>query len=167
MDGSGRETRANRGSHVVLMGKLNTSELSWTPFPIAPTQPPLLSTLFTTCTRSFLLGRFFFLFSHFSFAPNPYAPPTHPFLHFRAPVRLTTLLPSVSVSPPFMTAPTQALPPWLSDSTSLGTNAAGEPTATFTTVVNIPLTYFGPSVSNSNLQSHLLWGPVGHPVNSA
>ncbi|KAI0290266.1 hypothetical protein B0F90DRAFT_1787686 [Multifurca ochricompacta] len=46
-----------------------------------------------------------------------------------------------------MTAPTQQLPSWLSLSTSLATNAAGQPTATFTTLLTLPLTYFGPSVS--------------------
>ncbi|KAH9046126.1 hypothetical protein EDB84DRAFT_1467770 [Lactarius hengduanensis] len=43
-----------------------------------------------------------------------------------------------------MTAPTQELPAWLSLSTSLATNAAGEPTATFTTLIYLPLTYYGP-----------------------
>ncbi|KAH9168668.1 hypothetical protein EDB89DRAFT_2245077 [Lactarius sanguifluus] len=45
-----------------------------------------------------------------------------------------------------MTAPTQELPSWLSLSTSLATNAAGQPTATFTTLVYLPLTYYGPSI---------------------
>ncbi|KAH9010087.1 hypothetical protein EDB83DRAFT_2530929 [Lactarius deliciosus] len=45
-----------------------------------------------------------------------------------------------------MTAPTQELPAWLSLSTSLATNAAGQPTATFTTLVYLPLTYYGPSI---------------------
>ncbi|KAN0124148.1 hypothetical protein V8E53_015846 [Lactarius tabidus] len=45
-----------------------------------------------------------------------------------------------------MTAPTQQLPSWLSDSTSIATDAAGQPTATFTTVINLPLTYYGPSI---------------------
>ena len=43
--------------------------------------------------------------------------------------------------------------PWLSDSTSVVSNVVGEPTLMFTTVVNLPLTYFGHSVSRSNLQS--------------
>ncbi|KAF8260598.1 hypothetical protein EI94DRAFT_887246 [Lactarius quietus] len=45
-----------------------------------------------------------------------------------------------------MTAPTQQLPSWLSVSTSFATNAAGEPTATFTTLIELPLTYYGPSI---------------------
>ncbi len=49
--------------------------------------------------------------------------------------------------PPRMTAPTQELPSWLSLSTSLATNAAGQPTATFTTLLYLPLTYYGPPVS--------------------
>jgi len=49
--------------------------------------------------------------------------------------------------PSCMTAPTQELPSWLSYSTSVATNDQGDPTATFTTVINLPLTYYGPSVS--------------------
>ncbi|KAI0261169.1 hypothetical protein BC834DRAFT_972946 [Gloeopeniophorella convolvens] len=45
-----------------------------------------------------------------------------------------------------MAAPTQQLPSWLSRSTSTATNAEGQPTATFTTIVNLPLTYFGPPI---------------------
>ncbi|KAH9956041.1 hypothetical protein BGW80DRAFT_1466699 [Lactifluus volemus] len=45
-----------------------------------------------------------------------------------------------------MAAPTQALPSWLSDSTSLATDSAGQATATFTTVVSLPLTYYGPLI---------------------
>ncbi|KAI0246792.1 hypothetical protein BJV78DRAFT_1157633 [Lactifluus subvellereus] len=45
-----------------------------------------------------------------------------------------------------MTAPTQQLPSWLSYSTSLATNSAGQATATFTTVITLPLTYYGPPI---------------------
>ena len=46
-----------------------------------------------------------------------------------------------------MTQPTQVFPPWLTPSVSAVTNAAGVPVATETTIVYLPLTYFGPSVS--------------------
>jgi hypothetical protein len=49
-----------------------------------------------------------------------------------------------------MAAPTQPLPSWLSDSTSLATDSAGQATATFTTIVSLPLTYYGPPVSTLN-----------------
>ena len=45
-----------------------------------------------------------------------------------------------------MTQPTQVFPPWLTPSVSAITNAAGVPVATETTIVYLPLTYFGPSV---------------------
>ncbi|TDL25844.1 hypothetical protein BD410DRAFT_716917, partial [Rickenella mellea] len=44
-----------------------------------------------------------------------------------------------------MTQPTQELPPWLSASTF--TTDVGGIQQTGTSVVNLPLTYFGPSVS--------------------
>ena len=46
-----------------------------------------------------------------------------------------------------MTQPSQVFPPWLTPSVSAVTNAAGVPVATETTIVYLPLTYFGPSVS--------------------
>ena len=45
-----------------------------------------------------------------------------------------------------MPAPTQALPPYLSYSTSLITRPGGG-VKTSTTLVEVPLTYYGPSVS--------------------
>ncbi|KAI0044298.1 hypothetical protein FA95DRAFT_1562431 [Auriscalpium vulgare] len=45
-----------------------------------------------------------------------------------------------------MTAPTQQLPPWLSISTSIATDANGNPTATATTLLQLPLTYYGPPI---------------------
>jgi hypothetical protein len=45
-----------------------------------------------------------------------------------------------------MTQPTQELPPWLSASLTVITDPAGE-LITTTTVVQLPLTYYGPSVS--------------------
>jgi UDP-N-acetylglucosamine:LPS N-acetylglucosamine transferase len=45
-----------------------------------------------------------------------------------------------------MTQPTQELPPWLSASTVVVTNPGGSAVTT-TTVVRLPLTYYGPSVS--------------------
>jgi hypothetical protein len=50
-----------------------------------------------------------------------------------------------------MTQPTQVFPPWLTPSVSTVTNAAGTPVATDTTIVFLPLTYFGPSVGVANL----------------
>ena len=49
-----------------------------------------------------------------------------------------------------MAAPTQELPPWLSYSTETFTDAAGIPVAT-SSLVYLPLTYYGPSVSTSLL----------------
>ena len=46
-----------------------------------------------------------------------------------------------------MTQPTQVFPPWLTPSVSVVTNAVGTPVATDTSIVFLPLTYFGPSVS--------------------
>ncbi|KAH9985671.1 hypothetical protein BJV74DRAFT_886229 [Russula compacta] len=65
-----------------------------------------------------------------------------------------------------MTPPTQALPSWLSYSTSLATNAAGKPTATFTTVINLPLTYFGPSIPLGP-DSIWVYGGLSSPVPSS
>ncbi|KAI0064958.1 hypothetical protein BV25DRAFT_1914105 [Artomyces pyxidatus] len=45
-----------------------------------------------------------------------------------------------------MSAPTQQYPPWLSVSTSIATDSNGNPTATATTVLQLPLTYYGPSI---------------------
>ncbi|KAI9453306.1 hypothetical protein BJY52DRAFT_1289594 [Lactarius psammicola] len=58
-----------------------------------------------------------------------------------------------------MTAPTQELPSWLSLSTSLATNAAGQPTGTFTTLIYLPLTYYGPPIP---LGSDGVWYPPLH-----
>lgn len=44
------------------------------------------------------------------------------------------------------TTPTQELPPWYTQITTTATDAAGNPTATFTTLMRLPLTYYGPSV---------------------
>ena len=46
-----------------------------------------------------------------------------------------------------MTQPTQVYPPWLTPSVSAITNAVGVPVSTETTIVYLPLTYYGPSVS--------------------
>ncbi|KAF9790370.1 hypothetical protein BJ322DRAFT_1104030 [Thelephora terrestris] len=42
--------------------------------------------------------------------------------------------------------PTQVLPPWYTLITSTATDAAGDPTATVTTLMRLPLTYYGPSI---------------------
>ncbi|KAF9648912.1 hypothetical protein BDM02DRAFT_3260668 [Thelephora ganbajun] len=42
--------------------------------------------------------------------------------------------------------PTQELPPWYTLITSTATDATGHPTATFTTLMRLPLTYYGPSI---------------------
>ena len=47
-----------------------------------------------------------------------------------------------------MTQPSQVFPPWLTPSVSAVTNAAGVPVSTATSIVFLPLTYFGPSVSD-------------------
>ena len=77
-----------------------------------------------------------------------------------------------------MTQPSQVFPPWLTPSVSTVTNAAGVPVATETTIVYVPLTYFGPSVSIGNFQKkdrswrcflilflgRYHWGHYGHLV---
>ena len=143
---------------MVLMGKLNsgvTRESGWDTFPFAPTQPFPISALFTTLFTiipSRLLSPSF----HISLAAAGHVL-SEPYCTYSCTLEQPTRLPPpchlYSFHLLFMTAPTQGLPPWLSDSTSVVTNAAGEPTSTFTTVVNLSLTYFGPSVSRSNLQS--------------
>jgi len=60
-------------------------------------------------------------------------------------------------TPPCMAAPTQELPSWLSYSSSVLTDDAGNPTSTYTTVINLPLTYYGPSVSIWNFNRHLVF----------
>jgi hypothetical protein len=50
-----------------------------------------------------------------------------------------------------MAQPTQELPPWLSFETTTRTNANGAPLTTETTLVYLPLTYFGPSVSSNSV----------------
>ncbi|KAI0035508.1 hypothetical protein K488DRAFT_82951 [Vararia minispora EC-137] len=45
-----------------------------------------------------------------------------------------------------MAAPTQQYPPWLTVVSTVFTNAAGEPTATSSIVLNLPLTYYGPPI---------------------
>jgi hypothetical protein len=69
---------------------------------------------------------------------------------------LTTLA-FQTISTSCMTAPTQELPSWLSYSSSVATNDQGDPTATFTTVINLPLTYYGPSVSFSKIYLSFLF----------
>ena len=44
------------------------------------------------------------------------------------------------------TTPTQELPAWYTLITSVATDPAGNPTATVTTLMRLPLTYYGPSV---------------------
>ncbi|KIJ62994.1 hypothetical protein HYDPIDRAFT_114155 [Hydnomerulius pinastri MD-312] len=43
-------------------------------------------------------------------------------------------------------AETQQLPSWMTVATMVYTNAAGQPTATMTTTLELPLTYYGPSI---------------------
>ncbi|KAF8813515.1 hypothetical protein BYT27DRAFT_7231005 [Phlegmacium glaucopus] len=50
-----------------------------------------------------------------------------------------------------MTQPSQVFPPWLTPSASVVTNAAGVPVATETSIVYLPLTYFGPSIPLGSL----------------
>jgi hypothetical protein len=50
-----------------------------------------------------------------------------------------------------MAQPTQQFPPWLSYSPIIFTDAAGAPVSTTSTIVYLPLTYYGPSVSDSVL----------------
>ncbi|TFK53437.1 hypothetical protein OE88DRAFT_1655574, partial [Heliocybe sulcata] len=42
----------------------------------------------------------------------------------------------------------QQLPSWMTYSTTVITDAAGDPIATSTTILTLPLTYYGPSVSS-------------------
>jgi len=46
-----------------------------------------------------------------------------------------------------MTAPTQELPPWMSYSTTVIMTGPGGGVVTSTTLLQLPLTYYGPSVS--------------------
>jgi len=62
---------------------------------------------------------------------------------------------------PCMAAPTQQLPPWLSYSSSILTDNAGDPTSTYTTVINLPLTYYGPPVSLWNFRRHFRFQEIG------
>ena len=48
---------------------------------------------------------------------------------------------------PFAMAGTQQLPSWMTLSTAVITNANGQPIATSVTTLELPLTYYGPSVS--------------------
>lgn len=48
-----------------------------------------------------------------------------------------------------MAAPTQQYPPWLTPIPSVIENANGVPITTSTTVSFLPLTYYGPSVSDT------------------
>lgn len=50
--------------------------------------------------------------------------------------------------------PTQVLPPWYTLITSTATDAAGIPTSTLTTLMRLPLTYYGPSVRRSQCHTH-------------
>ncbi|KAF8151037.1 hypothetical protein B0H34DRAFT_666363 [Crassisporium funariophilum] len=50
-----------------------------------------------------------------------------------------------------MAQPSQVFPPWLTPSPSVITNAAGVPVSTSTTIIYLPLTYFGPSIPLGSL----------------
>lgn len=51
---------------------------------------------------------------------------------------------------------TQELPPWLSFSVTTVTDANGTPEATSSSLVYLPLTYFGPSVSRISIMKVIL-----------
>ncbi|KAA1467217.1 hypothetical protein DENSPDRAFT_231506 [Dentipellis sp. KUC8613] len=66
-----------------------------------------------------------------------------------------------------MAAPTQNYPAWLSVSTSIATDPNGIPTATSTTVINLPLTYYGPPIPLGTDGSWVYGGLTSPPPESS
>lgn len=64
-----------------------------------------------------------------------------------------------------MAAPSQQYPPWLTPFPTVVTDSAGT-TTTSTTVLYLPLTYYGPSVSIANFFTALIGGRAGYILNS-
>ncbi|KAJ8077504.1 hypothetical protein PM082_001935 [Marasmius tenuissimus] len=63
-----------------------------------------------------------------------------------------------------MAQPSQEFPPWLTQQITTLTNAAGEPTETQTSVVYLPLTYYGPSIP---LGTEFTWGGLTPPASTS